>query len=181
MPFLQVSLEELVRVSGDAQHETAGAEVQQRLVPLQVLFLREAAENLQVILIVTLLIAAEPISTQETNWLSRYRRVQSLDLQNKNGHYYQMTLINSDLMLTSQRKPLLHSHGCCRPAPGTCERTEGRRAGTAPLGDSPARTRWSSSGRCSTPDTESDPPAGCTLTAPHWHPAAGHLLLQQTT
>ncbi len=89
---------------------------------------------------------------------------------------------NSDLMLTSQRKPLLHSRGCCRPAPGTCERTEGRRAGTAPLGDSPAQTRWSSSGRCSTPYTERDPPADCTLTAPYWHPAAdGHLLLQQTT
>ncbi len=93
MPFLQVSLEQLVRVSGDAQHKTAGAEVQQRLVPLQVLFLSEAAENLQVIVIVTLLIAAEPISTQENNWLSHYQRVQSLELQNKNDYYYQTTLI----------------------------------------------------------------------------------------
>lgn len=71
MSFLQVSLQKLVRVSGDAQHEAAGAEIQKSLVPLHVLFLTEAAKNTQVIQIVTLLIAAKPISRKEKfNWLT---------------------------------------------------------------------------------------------------------------
>lgn len=61
LPFLQVPLQQLVRVTRDPEHEAAGAEVQQRLVPLHVLLLSEAAENAHVVLIVAFLITAKPI------------------------------------------------------------------------------------------------------------------------
>lgn len=43
LAFLQVSLQQLIRVTGDAQDKLAGAEVQQRLVASHVLPLAQAA------------------------------------------------------------------------------------------------------------------------------------------
>lgn len=60
LTLLQVPLEQLVGVARDAQHKLAGAEVQQGLVASHVLSLGEAGQNAQVVLIVTLLVAAEP-------------------------------------------------------------------------------------------------------------------------
>ena len=66
LPLLQVPLQQLVRVPGDAQDELAGAEVQQRLVAPHVLLLRQAGEDPQVIAVVTLLVPAEPGSSPRT-------------------------------------------------------------------------------------------------------------------
>lgn len=60
LTLLQVPLEQLVGVARDAQHKLAGAEVQQCLVASHVLSLGEAGQDAQVVLIVTLLVAAEP-------------------------------------------------------------------------------------------------------------------------
>lgn len=60
LPLLQVALEQLVGVARDAQHELAGAEVQQRLIAAHVLPLADAREHAQVVLVVALLVAAEP-------------------------------------------------------------------------------------------------------------------------
>lgn len=60
LTLLQVPLEQLVGVARDAQDKLAGAEVQQGLVASHVLSLGEAGQDAQIVLVVTLLVAAEP-------------------------------------------------------------------------------------------------------------------------
>lgn len=59
LTLLQVSLQELVGVSGDPQDKLAGAEVQQGLIASHVLLLCQAGQNPQVIFIVALLVPTE--------------------------------------------------------------------------------------------------------------------------
>lgn len=65
LSLLQVSLQQLVRVPGNAQHKLASTEVQQGLVPSHVLLFRQARQNTQVIFIVALLISTEPREKSE--------------------------------------------------------------------------------------------------------------------
>lgn len=59
LALLQVPLEQLVRVPGDAQHELAGPEVEERLVASHVLLLGQTRQHPQIIPIVTLLVSME--------------------------------------------------------------------------------------------------------------------------
>lgn len=60
LALLEVALQQLVGIARDAQHEATCAEIQQRLVPLHVLFLGEAREHTQIVQVVALLVTAEP-------------------------------------------------------------------------------------------------------------------------
>lgn len=65
LALLQMPLQQLVRVTRDAQDKLAGAEVQQRLIASHVLLLRQAGQNVEVVFIIALLIPAEPEEGQK--------------------------------------------------------------------------------------------------------------------
>lgn len=60
LTLLKVSLQQLVRITGDAQDKFAGAEVEECLVASHVLFLCQAGQDTQVIFIIALLVSAKP-------------------------------------------------------------------------------------------------------------------------
>lgn len=122
LPLLQVPLQQLVRISGNAQHKLAGTEVQQGLVASHVLFFRQAGQNTQVIFIVALLIATEPREREQS-----VRRVSEKQTP-VSGEEPKL-----NIMLTFERTPLPHFHDCCTPAQDTCVQTAGRRPGTVQL------------------------------------------------
>lgn len=121
LALLQVPLEQLVRVPGDAQNKLAGAKVEQSLVASHVLLLCQTRQHLEVISVITLLIPAKP----EMEW---HNFSEMASKQRK-------TILSRKL--TFQRTPWPHSHGCCTLVPGTCEQTVGRKPGTVLLDDSP--------------------------------------------
>lgn len=60
LTLLQMPLQQLIGIPRDAQNKLAGAEVQQGLIAPHVLLLGQAGQNAQVVLVVALLIPAEP-------------------------------------------------------------------------------------------------------------------------
>lgn len=131
LPLLQVPLQELVGVPGDAQDKLAGAKIQHGLIAPHVFPLREAGQDAQVVTIVTLLVPIEPRLTRGT--VSRYLRIFW------NSSVLQINRVRRTLLkaLTSQRKLWIHFRDCCRPVRGTCGRRVGKRPGKALLCGSP--------------------------------------------
>lgn len=122
LSLLQVPLQQLVRISGNAQHKLAGTEVQQGLVASHVLFFGQAGQNTQVIFIVALLISTEPGEREQS--VRRVSEEQSPVIREEP---------KLNIVLTFERMPLPRFHDCCTPAQDTCAQTAGRRPGTVQL------------------------------------------------
>lgn len=65
LALLQVPLEQLVRVTGDAQDELAGAEVKEGLIASHVFPLCQTGQNTQVIFIIALLVPTKPVTEEK--------------------------------------------------------------------------------------------------------------------
>lgn len=65
LTLLQVSLQQLVRITRDAQDKLAGAEVEEGLVTSHVLLLCQARQNTQVVFIIALLVPTKPVMEME--------------------------------------------------------------------------------------------------------------------